>query len=200
MTAKNSIASLCVRVFESHCFCCSQEDSVECPTATHSIGESSKDDRSLTDQSIDEEPNSNEPSTSKYDERNANQIDDFTSTFQPAARTQSSVMKRISNLMIRNNVSVMTVTWAISGRSHCQFICCSFHCFRIICRATKIPNCINFGCPTTNPKNVTNVHRNFQRFVASIIVDCVAKYSAQNVVIKSYLEKLSIALVCDHRR
>lgn len=129
MTAKNSIASLCVHVLESHRFYCSQEDSVECPTPTHSFGESSKDERSLTVQSIDELNSNEPPSTSKYVACNANQIDDFTSTFQPAARTQSSVMKRISNLMIRNNVSVMTVTWPILCRSHCQFICCSFHCF-----------------------------------------------------------------------
>lgn len=95
-------------------FVCSQESSLECPTPANSFSGTSKDEKSLTNQSIDGQTNSNGPSTSKFDECNANQIDDYSTTYQPAARTQSSVMRRISNLMIRNNVNVMIVTWPIS--------------------------------------------------------------------------------------
>lgn len=57
----------------------------------------------MIDQSFDDEQDLNAPSTSKFDECNANQMDDFPS--QGSVRTPSSVMQRISNLMIRNNVS-----------------------------------------------------------------------------------------------
>lgn len=60
----------------------------------------------MSEQTFDDEQNLNTPSTSHFDECNANQIDDFsTSSYQGSVRTPSSVMQRLSNLMIRNNVS-----------------------------------------------------------------------------------------------
>lgn len=44
-----------------------------------------------------------------------------------------------------------------------------------------------------------NVRKNSQLFVENTTVDCVAKYSVPNAAIKSFLAKLSIALVCKYK-